>query len=397
MTKKLYKLLIIGIVFQFISACSTSWTQAIQAGDVAQQQFSETLNIELENGFIFVPVSIEGKKYRFLFDTGAPFSISKKLQDDHQFKMISKGNLVDSDHNKTKIKWSQVESIRIGNVSFENQTAFIGDFEANPILKCLGIDGIIGSNLQRHANWTIDQNQGSLILYKGKDAKLSESTSSIPFTTDHQYNIFININIGQAKVKNILIDYGSNGSIALSDALFATLKNAGVIDKTFEEKGTQQSGLVGQSVDLNREFTYSDAVTIAAMDIQNTKIQTGKTTSVGNRFLSNLKLTIDWDSRKLHLLKTEQTKDTPRFPGFKLGYSEDLGVYVQSVVRQSDAFEKGVRPYMKVHGLDDLNFDGPNDFCDYIQHKLNDHIALELTDSSGSRKTYHFEQTNVFR
>ena len=189
-------------------SCAVKWTDAIQYGSVTKVSNIEVINIEIRNKLIIVPISIKGKEYRFLFDTGAPFSISEELQENTNFKTVSKGNIVDSDYNRKKVKWVQVNSINIGNVSFKNQTAFVGDFDANPIMNCLGIDGIIGSNLIRHCNWTIDQEKYALSLSSKTGIDTREEGFVLPFKTDNQYNIFVDINIGKSSIKNVLVDYG---------------------------------------------------------------------------------------------------------------------------------------------------------------------------------------------
>ena len=77
-------------------------------------------------------------------------------------------------------------------------------------------------------------------------------------------------------------------------------------------------------------------------------LRTGKTTSVGTKLLSRFEVTIDWDNQKLYLVENGETSFLNYSSGFRLGYSTDEGVYVQSVIENSDAYEKGVRPNMKV-------------------------------------------------
>jgi len=50
-------------------------------GEVGLKEFHKTVQTEVKLGLIFVPVEIDGEIHRFLFDSGAPFSISQKLQD----------------------------------------------------------------------------------------------------------------------------------------------------------------------------------------------------------------------------------------------------------------------------------------------------------------------------
>lgn len=267
-------------------SCAVKWTDAIQYGSVTKGSNIEGVNIEIRNKLIIVPITINGKEYRFLFDTGAPFSISDKLQKNNNFKTVSKGNIVDSDNNRKKVKWVQVDSINIGNVSFKNQTAFVGDFDANPIMNCLRIDGIVGSNIIRHYNWTIDQEKYSLSLSSKIGTDTRENSFILPFKTDNQYNIFVDINIGKSSIKNVLVDYGSNGSIALSNEMFTVLQEKNIINKTFIEKGINQSGIIAKPVELNRKISYSDSVRINNLNIKNVMLRTGKTVSLGNDFLS---------------------------------------------------------------------------------------------------------------
>lgn len=395
MKNKFNILLLIGILFHIVSGCSVEWTKAILSGEIVQNQFRQTVAIEIQKGLIFLPVIIEGKEYRFLFDSGAPFSISNHLQKDLAFNIVSKGNIKDSDHNRKKVLWAQVDSISIGDISFTNQTAFIGDFDANPLYRCLKIDGIIGSNLLRHCNWTIDQEQQSLTLLSDIGEDDLKGCVTIPFTSDYQYIMYTDISIGQATVRNVLVDYGSNGSIALNDQIFTTLKNRNIIGETLMEKGIQQSGIVGKAIALKREIVYSDSVRLDSIALNKVMLRTGKTVSVGNRFLSRFKVTIDWNNKKLHLLENTEIPDSIRPYEFKLGYSANHGVYVLSVVENSNAYSEGIRPNMKVLKIDELDFETGNDFCDYVSYEPGDKMFLQLVDSTGHKIEYHIEKTNL--
>lgn len=374
-------------------SCAIKWTDAIQYGSVTEGSNIEVVNIKIRNKLIIVPITIKGKEYRFLFDTGAPFSISEELQENTNFKTVSKGNIVDSDYNRKKVKWVRINSINVGNVSFKNQTAFVGDFDANPIMNCLEIDGIIGSNLIRHYNWKIDQENYTLSLSSKTVIDTREESLVLPFKTDNQYNIFVDINIGNSSIINVLVDYGSNGSIAFSNEIFAVLQEKNIVNETFIEKGINQSGIIGKPVELNRKISYSDSVRINHLSIENVLLRTGKTVSLGNDFLSRFKVTIDWDNKNLYLLKSDKVRDKSNTAGFRLGYTVEKGVYVQSVMERSDAYNKGIRPNMKVVKIDSLDFKNGSDFCDYVNHKLNNQIFLEVIDSNGKTIKYQIEKT----
>jgi hypothetical protein len=260
-------------------------------------------------------------------------------------------------------------------------------------MNCLGIDGIIGSNLIRQYNWTIDQEKYTLSLSSKTGIDTSGESLVLPFKTDNQYNIFVDINIGKSSIKNVLVDYGSNGSIALSNEIFTVLQEKNIVDKTFIEKGINQSGIIGKPVELNRKVSYSDSVRINNLSIENVMLRTGKTVSLGNDFLSRFKVTIDWNSKNLYLLKSDKVIDKSNTAGFRIGYTLEKGIYVQSVMEKSDAYNKGIRPNMEVVKIDNLDFKNGSDFCDYVDHKLNNQIFLELINSKGKTMKYQIEKT----
>jgi hypothetical protein len=384
-----------AILTLFTFSCTVKWTEAIHFGKVVQDYIPETVDIKIQNRLIVVSVAIRGKSYRFLFDTGAPFSISQQLQQDHQFKIISKGKIVDSDHNRKQVDWAQVDSISIGGALFLDQTAFVGDFEANPLMKCLQIDGIIGSNLIRQSNWTIDQEQQTLSI-SSIDAYLDFGNSiSIPFQADYQYNMFIDVGFGKSTVKHVLVDYGSNGSIALSNEIFSILEDRNVFDTYVIEKGVKQSGIIGSPVALERKITFSDSVKLNELSLKSVLVKTGETVSIGNQLLSRFQVTIDWKNKRLYL--TEPIEETERvtLTGLRMGYSDEKGIYVQSVIEGSNADQAGIRPDMKVLKFDSLDFEGIHDFCDYAGYSPRDSIAIQLIDSLGVTRDISFRKTLI--
>ena len=245
----------------------------------------------------------------------------------------------------------------------------------------------------RHCNWTIDQEQNHLSVSTNIDKTTVGESITIPFKTDNQYNIFLNINIGWATVKNILVDYGSNGSIALNKEIFSKLKDNSIIGKTLLEKGFQQSGIIESPINFSREITLSDSVTINTLNLDNIILTTGKTVSIGNGVLSRLKVTIDWNNKILYLKETGKTSIANRSPDFRLGYSTEQGIYIQSIIENSQAYEKGARANMRVTKVDNLDFENDNDFCDYVMHKQGNMVYFQLIDATGQRLELYIDKT----
>ncbi len=396
MQKKIFIRFLAWTVLLLYSSCSVKWTTAINYGKVEHIDFNETVDIEIKNKLIFVPVQIGGKKYNFLFDSGAPFSISKKLQKTFNFKVISNGHIVDSDNNRKEVNYVQVDTIQIGSIPFTNQTAFEGDFTSNPILECLKIDGIIGSNLMRYSNWTIDQSLKKITLSNTISQKTKEESIIVPFQTDNQYNILVSIGIGASTVKNLKVDYGSNGSIGLPKNVFSLLKERKIIGKTYFEKGSKRSGIIGKSVSLNRQITFVDSVELGGLKIDDVELRSSTSGLIGNKVLSKYIVTIDWGSNKLYFRNNNVKIDTHKTFGLSLGSSANGTIYVQSVIENSDAFKKGIVPGMQVLKLDSLDFSATHNYCDYVSLAGSlEKILIETRDSTGQKKEFQIERTSL--
>jgi len=393
MAKK-YILFFICIELFLCSGCSPSWTEVIKKGKIGKQEFYETVTTQVENGLIFVPVVIRGKSYKFLFDSGALFSVSKKLQKSLNFKVITTGNIVDSDNNKTSVDYVKVDTTYIGKIPFINQTAFVADFEANPMLKCLEIDGIIGSNLMRFCNWEVDYQNNQITLINMASPIKKSNSEIVPFKTDRQYNILVDLKIGEATVKNMKIDYGSNQIISFPQNIFNILKEKAEIKEIYNETGKKRSGIVGKAINLNREITVLDSLKFQNLTFNNIKVQTGSSALIGKDVLSRMVVTINWKDLTLIIQPADSVQIDNKTFGFTLGYSDEKNIHVQSVIESSTAFNKGVKPGMQVLQLDTLSFVEKHTFCDFVDYanQQRDDVNLELLDDFGNIKEFYFKK-----
>lgn len=383
--KQFFTLCILATLVFLYSGCTVKWTEAIQYGSIEPADFTETLDFEIKNGLVFVPIKIQGKTYRFLLDTGAPFSISEALQSRYGFEVVSQGHIVDSDHNRKAVNYVQVDTLLIGSIPFINQTAFVGNFTKNPVFQCLGIDGIIGSNLMRHCNWAIDQKSRQLTLSSGIGEQWIKGSTSVPFKTDFQYNILVDIGVGEAKVKSMTLDFGSNGALSMPSDVFSFLKEQEIIDSTYYETGTQQAGIIGTPVNISTEHTISDSVNFNGLALGGVAIRTSPSSLIGTRVLSRFIVTIDWGKQQLYLNPYNTPHQDRIDYGFKIGYTEELGIHIRSVIKGSNAYKQGIRPGMKVLKINSLDFQQEHQFCDYVQlmQQRPERLLVELLDEKG--------------
>jgi hypothetical protein len=385
---RLKQIFSLSILLFFISGCSLTWTEAIQRGQITNTSFSDNLSVDIAHDLVIVPVVLNGKEFRFLFDTGAPLSISENLQKEMGYKIISTGHIVDSGNNRTKVNWAQVDTLLIGNTKFTNQTAFVADFDANPILKCLDVDGIVGSNLIRFCNWKINFENEEITLSDQPVSSNENTLAVVSFNTDDQFDILLDMQIDNADVKNVKLDYGSNGSISISSSDFEELKQDKVLEKTFSETGFSRTGITGKVNEINREIALLNEVSFGGLTIDRVYIKSGKSGLIGTKVLSRYAVTIDSKNHKLYFGKSQSADKQLETFGLIIGISPNGALYIQSVIEGSVAAENEVLPNMRVLKIDSIDFSENADFCTYMEFVEFDAntMDLKLEDKHGSIK-----------
>ena len=112
--------------------------------------FADTIPIEFDNHRILLPVEIEGKKYRFLFDTGAtqgavfnPSPLYGKKGERSRLREV--GNVISFDINNhpDTLRVVQLPSFRMGHLAIDGYLCTV--IPSGPISR--GYDGIIGFDL----------------------------------------------------------------------------------------------------------------------------------------------------------------------------------------------------------------------------------------------------------
>ncbi len=373
-------------------SCTPKWTKSIHFGSIKSDSFSESIDVEVINGLIIIPVELRGKTYHFLFDTGAPNSISLEIQNDLNYKTVSKGHIIDTDRNRAKVKYIEIDSLILGKVAFYDQTAFVGDFTQNPLFKCLNIDGIVGSNLMRFCNWKIDY-ESKKILLTSELLDENDAYSKIPFTTDNQYNVLIDLNIAGINIKNITVDYGSNGSLSLPSKVFSELINNRVTGNPYREIGVSQAGIIGDIVEMNREIYYTDTLWLKKEFAVNVLLQSEGSGLLGSKVLSNWVVGIDWSNQLLYLMEKREVP-TSGTHGFGIGYSNEIGIYVQSVIMDGPAYKIGLQPGMKILKINNTVFDKNEGFCAIANSvdRTQNTITISFEDFDGLEHTVTLEK-----
>lgn len=371
-----------------LPACSYRLTRVMSKGELAISGFTEKIEVETDKGVLIMPVSIRGKTYRFIFDTGAPFGISEQLQEELGFKVKAKSTITDSDGNSGVADIVQVDTAFIGSVPFTGQPAFVLNLEAHPVLRCMNVDGFVGSSLIRHCNWKIDIGKKQITLSDDAGPIISESIVSVPFKTDFQYNIYVDMEMDTLKLRHLTLDYGSNGYLSLPGHILDVINTHELLDTSYMVQGYSQSGIVGKKNKASRQVSYTDKLKIGGLAIDSIFLKSGYSALIGTGILSRYIVTIDWHGQSLFLQPDDSARINMKTYGMSIGFSDDQGMYIQSVTDGSPAHEQGLAPDMQILRMDTTDYGSESNYCDILNNFRwpDDSLTLEIRDTSGNMK-----------
>lgn len=392
----LKRIIVFGLIISVIAACRVQTSVAIQKGKAPSGDYSVRINTVVRNGLIFIPVKIGDTSYNFLFDSGAPNCISTEIQDKMGFKIWNKSHIVDTDNNRKETVFVKVDSMIVGGQVFANQSAFVTDMKANPVLSCLKVDGILGSNLMRFSNWIIDYQEEYIDMTSQLDTTNWDKSKVIPFSYDNQYNISFPIQIGKSEFKHLHMDYGSNGAIALKTKDYASYKEANLSIPQFINSGTKNSGIIGKEVNFKYNLSWIDSLKIGEHLMQDVEIRESSTGLIGYKVLANYKVSIDWNLKRIYLEEKNNGPDSKSNLGFSVSTAGDNQVKISSVIQDSPAEKMGLRPAMLIKSVNGLHFP-ENNFCDFVDLMNQDPKVFDLvvSDSLGT-KSIQLEKSKLY-
>lgn len=220
----------------------------LNIGKVKSKGYYEEIGFEFIKDKIIVPVSIEGKEYRFILDTGAPNIISNEINNLISPSVIKTIPVSDASGKKENLKVVSVKNLILGNIQFNNTGTLVYDLNSNPIFKCFGIDGFIGSNMLRKSIIQIDSkkkiltitdSQKKLSLNKKESIKIKlKGNQSSPY-------IWINLKGLDNGKENVLIDTGMDGFYDISKRNYQIFKEKEIFNVTGKSKGASSLSLFG--------------------------------------------------------------------------------------------------------------------------------------------------------
>ncbi len=389
-----------GLKF-FLFALFLSITGAVSARDKTARKFTEGIPFQFVNGEILIDVTIQGKAYSFIFDTGAPTIISDDLRDELGIEENGQVDLSDGTNHYRRQKLYTINNILVGNTNFSNTVCIsvpLGDVSEQ---LCHHIDGIIGANLMKQYYWTINFEKNILTLSTVLP-DVPASAKALHFYEGMNGSPYLQLQCGDSTT-GIEFDTGSNGPVVLSDSIwfnspegkkapFATLY--GILGQTVYRKE--------QSIEY---LCLAHTLRLDRMEFENILVgsrnMNGRLQTLGTKFMKNYHITLDWRD---HIIFLDQVSAGPVEPFIRsIGISINLingKLLVSNLWKNSLAEKQGIKlgdEIISVNGESVLGL-SEEKYCDLKELiKNSDSLTVTTKGFDGNLKDHLLKNYDVLK
>lgn len=370
-------------------------------GRSVEKNFYAVIPYEELKSKLIIPVEIEGKTYRFLFDTGAPNLIGHALNDQIKTNEINSIQVKDANDSKRPLQVVEIPMLAIGGVFFKNSPAIVNDSSSNFLFDCLEIDGIIGSNLVRNSIVQIDTRKREIKITNNEDKLALKGMKSIDMALSKgQSSPYLWISLkGEGKAKEqVLFDTGAQGFYDLSFQSFQTLNGLKVFDQVETANGYKGLGLFGVAEPTLHYRVLVPEISLLGATFEN--IVSISTTAVKSRIGADIlkygKVTLDYKHQKFYFEPFENRVDL----------SEELWGLSPTMKESSlvvglvweDELAKRVQYGDKILQINEIKV-GDMELCDLLLKELpfknKTNVKITLQDSIGQQQSFDLKKRSI--
>ncbi len=401
------RLLLFLIILVFgLSTCS-SLKKAMKGGELEATQSLTTVPIIKNKRLNFVEVQIKDETYLFFIDTGAPNIVSEELAAHLNLEPIKKLKTGDSQGNSQKTVYVRLPEMWVGDFRFTNTAAMIADLSGTPGIQCLGIDGIIGSNLMQKAIWQFDFINEKVHIARTK-ADLPHAIndlSGIPFTTNLFQTPKFEVDFGAVNKKGVKLDLGSANGIDANKKAFTRLKEEHPGLNYLTRLGSSSYGIFGSEKKLDSTY-HSNEIPIAiageTYGDQNIRFQNNKrTVKIGMKFWEHFLLTINWFENEFYLQQQKTLADTSYL---SFGFSplhQDSFLIINAMEVNGPAMEAGLQLGNQILELNEKNVKkvSVEQWCEWLNGSIvgfnTEALTIKVKDEEGRIKKVELQKRDL--
>lgn len=358
----------------------------------AEENFADTIPIEVYNNLVILPVSIDGKGYRFILDTGCSVSMLRSDLLTEETTIIKRDTVSDANHNKNEVAFVELCKLSIGKLHFPCFQVIPLSFAGTP-WECAQIDGCLGGDILQNLIVKIDVRRKRVILTDRKKWFRKEKGASGAMQIRNNCP-YLTLRIGSVKVEDVMFDSGSTTFYSLCDGIFNQLKAfkphwwmGEVIDTA---KGATSFGFFGFAKEDSISLVKLPQWKLCGVPFKNVYTKTNQNThcSLGARLLGYGQVVLDYPGKRFIFLPYDNARtisvQAERFINFGPVNGQIL---VTLIFEKSEYYRQGLRQGDRVIEINHREI--KDDIC-ILQEALSESIMqLKVVDEEGNEKEFH--------
>lgn len=321
--KKQYILIVILL---FLALALHAQTFDFKTGSFTANEYSIALPYQIVNDKIIVEVEINGKRRKFLLDTGAPLAISQELFEELKPTILTKQIVRDINQKTDSLLFVRVDSLNIGGVFGMGIPAIV--LKENLIMDCLNVEGFLGSNALQNSVIQFDS-QNQLIRIANSTSKLNlDGLTGSDVLLDNQGSPFLKFNIGKKISEYVMFDSGSDVFYSMAHGKVKKFRKAKDFTIIHQAVGSNQVGLYGMDNSEETSLLRIPFVRLNGVSINNiiSESSNNNNSRIGSGILEYGVLTLDYKMKKSYFkpfaenteFKNRQFQINPTFVDNKL-------------------------------------------------------------------------------
>lgn len=296
---------LVALLIVAMPGCSLVKTKKLlQKGSVRQTAFKAEVPFEMRYGLIVLKVTIHGRDYDFILDSGAPNVITKELAKELGLSTLGSRKAGDSQGKTSSVDFAEIDSVSIGGIQFLNMGTAVPDLNATPEIACFKADGLIGANLMRLAVWQIDYERQIITITNNRTGlDIPADARHIKFKTALTGTPLADLQMNGQTDRQVIIDLGYNGDFSSSEATFRQLKKNG-LSAAIYSYGYGSSGLYGRGQQDTTWYVVVPSLAMGDLTLSNQVVSFNKkqAKTVGTNFFKNYRLILDWSQNEMIMI-----------------------------------------------------------------------------------------------
>jgi len=346
------RLTILVFCIALLSSCKVAQSlkkmTVLKKGSVQTGYFLKEIPFEMVNNLVVLKITIRGKTYSFVFDTGAPVSVlSSEMAAELQLKSKVRTPVGDAAGNALEEDWALIDTVNIAGVNFYDAPCISSDIKAQQVFRCMNLDGLLGASLMRHVIWAFDFRRNVIVMTNSAanlPASLQTGTA-ISFDPTKTYTPLIDIEVDGKKTGEVInFDMGSSSTLQLGKYYFKEKDKLADFSYSTYSVGNSSVGLHGSGA-IDTTFYDIRPISLAGYtgDKQLITYKKSGPTIIGMQWLKNFNFILNWFNNTITFSPVNEVPVGKIQPfGFSGKFNTSGDFFISEIVKGSDAEIKGL-------------------------------------------------------